>query len=99
MKKKDVLISFLILIIILLIVSQLIQIIKNSTQSAFRLSTNYFIGKYSTHKSQVFPFLLYARCLAYILILLQYYKIGKYNLIQNDFLYFFYFIWRFNILM
>ncbi len=39
MKKKDLLISFLILIIILLIVSVLILIIKNSTQSKHRLST------------------------------------------------------------
>ena len=34
MKKKDLLISFLILIIILLIVSLMILCIKNSTQSA-----------------------------------------------------------------
>ncbi len=39
MKKKDLLISFLIVIIILLIVSLMILCIKNSTQSAIRLST------------------------------------------------------------
>ena len=51
MKKKDLLITFLILIIILLIVSLMILCIKKSTQFTNRkLSTTQF-GEYSTRES------------------------------------------------
>jgi len=61
MRKKDLLISFLILIIILLLVSNMILCIKKSTQSILRLST-YTQLEVSTQlvKVKYLPFLFYS---------------------------------------